>query len=256
LRDNRGIETRFTADPSGNYVPLWSPKGDRIVWDSNRRGALDLYQKPTSGTGKDEALFPATTAALAVTSGRTADQWSRDGRFLVYSEVASNGKQDLWVLPLASADRKPIPFLKTDFDEVHGQLSPDSAWMAYASDETGQREVYVRPFPSGEGVWRISTVSGDQPRWRRDGKELFYAGADGRMMAVPIKAVADPKPSFELGAPVPLFESHIIDFPTTKGAFQYDVTGDGKRFLVVTKNIAAAVSPLTVVVNWNAGLKK
>jgi serine/threonine protein kinase len=256
LRDSRGIETRLTADPSGNYVPLWSPTGDRIVWDSNRRGSLDLYQKPTSGSGQDEALLPPITTALPVTSNRSADQWSRDGRFIVYSEVASNGKQDLWVLPLGSGDRKPTPFLKTEFDELHGQLSPDSAWMAYASDETGQREVYVRAFPSGEGVRRISIAGGDQPRWRRDGKELFFAGADGRMMVVPIKAVTGPKPSFEPGPPVPLFESHVINTPSTSGVFQYDVTRDGKRFLVVTDNLAAANSPLTVVVNWYAGLKR
>jgi hypothetical protein len=105
-------------------------------------------------------------------------------------------------------------------------------------------------------VWRISIAGGDQPRWRGDGKELFYAGADGRMMTVPIKAVTGPKLSFEPGPPVPLFESHIINAPNTSGLFQYDVTRDGKRFLVVTENIAGANLPLTVVVNWDTGLKK
>jgi len=195
-------------------------------------------------------------AALLVTTIRRAHQWSRDGHFIVYSEVAANGKADLWVLPLGSGDRKPIPFLKTEFDELHGQLSPDSGWMAYTSDATGQREVYVRPFPSGEGVWRISMAGRDQPRWRGDGKELFYSGADGRMMAVPIEAVTGPKPSFVPGPPMPLFESHIINTPNTSGPLQYDVTRDGKRFLVVTDNIAGAALPLTVVVNWDAGLKK
>ena len=113
----------------------------------------------------------------------------------------------------------------------------------------------MRAFPSGEDVWPISTAGGDQPRWRADGKELFYAGADGMMMAVPIRAVTAPKPSLEPGAPVPLFESHIIATPQTGGVFQYDVTADGKRFLVVT-NFAGATPPLTVVVNWDAGLKK
>jgi hypothetical protein len=256
LRDSRGIEIRFTADPSGNYAPLWSPTGDRIAWVSNRRGALNLYEKPASGSVEDEALLQATTAAGPVTRNRGPDQWSRDGRFIVYSESGSNGKQDLWVLPVGSGDRKPIPFLKTDFDELHGQLSPDSAWMAYASDETGRREVYVRSFPSGEGIQRISIAGGDQPRWRRDGRELFYAAADGKMMAVPIKAVTGPKPSLESGVPVPLFESHIIATPQTNGVFQYDVTPDGKRFLVVTNNVAAVALPLTVVVNWTAGLNK
>jgi Tol biopolymer transport system component len=255
LRDSRGFETLFSADTTGNWAPLWSPTGDRIVWVSNRGGALNLYQKQASGSGQDEALLSPITAAFPVTRNRAPDQWSRDGRFIVYSEAASNGKQDLWVLPVDSGDRKPIPFRRTNSDEVHGQLSPDSAWMAYASDETGRREVYVRPFPSGDSVWRISIAGGDQPRWRRDGKELFYAAADGKMMAVPITAITGQKPSFQRGTPVPLFESHILATPQTNGVFQYDVTGDGKRFLVVTV-IAAASSPLTVVVNWNVGLKK
>jgi Tol biopolymer transport system component len=252
LRDlSRGIETRFTADPSGNYDPVWSPTGDQIAWASSRRGGLNLYRKTRSGSSPDEPMLPVAPLALPVTPSRSSDQWSRDGRFIVYSEAGSNGKKDLWVLPIGSGDRKPVPFLKTEFEELHGQLSPDSAWMAYASDETGPREVYVRPFPSGEGVSRISTAGGDQPRWRGDGKELFYAGADGRMMAVPVRAVTAPKPSFEPGTPVPLFESHILATPTTNGVFQYDVTADGKRFLVVTAD--AATPPFTVVVNWNAG---
>src|SRR5262249_42217994 len=157
-----------------------------------------------------------------VTANRGPDQWSRDGRFIVYSETSANGKRDLWVIQVGSGNRKPVPFLHTQFDELHGQLSPDSAWMAYASDETGQREVYVRPFPSGDDVWRISTSRGDQPRWRGDGKELFYVGADGRMMAVPIRAVTGPKPSFEAGTPMALFDSQIIATRQTSGVFQYD----------------------------------
>ena len=111
----------------------------------------------------------------------------------------------------------------------------------------------MRPFPASDGKWRISAAGGDQPRWRGDGKELFFAGADGKMMAVAVKAVAEPKRSFETGAPMPLFDSHIVE----TGAFlalQYDVTVDGKRFLVTTNT--AAASSLTVVVNWTAGLNK
>ena len=258
LRDlSRGIETRFTTDPSGNYAPIWSPSSDRIVWVSSQRGSLNLYEKSTGTSGQGEPLLAATRAesAFTFTSTLGPDQWSRDGRFIVYSQLASSGKRDLWVLPVGTSDRKSTAFLKTNFDVILGQLSPDSRWMAYTSDETGQREVYVRTFPSGEGVWPISTGGGNQPRWRGDGKELFYAGADGMMMAVPIRTVTGPKPSLEPGAPVPLFESHIIATPQTGGVFQYDVTADGKRFLVVT-NFAGATPPLTVVVNWHAGLKK
>ena len=128
--------------------------------------------------------------------------------------------------------------------------------MAYASDETGRREVYVRPFPSGEGVWRISVNGGDQPRWRCDGKELFYVAADGKMMAASVRAGPGSKPSLELATPVALFDSHILKGPGTNGVSQYDVTTDGNRFLVVAVNVAASSPPVTVVVNWSGGLKK
>jgi Tol biopolymer transport system component len=257
LRDvSRGIETRFTADPSGNYAPLWSPRGDSVVWVSSQRGSLNLYQKPSDGSGKDQALLPPIPAAYPITSNRAPSQWSKDGRFIVYAEAASNGKLDLWVLPVGPGDRKPFTFLKTEFEELHGQLSPDSHWMAYASDETGRREVYVRRFPSGEGVWRISVAGGDQPRWRGDGKELFYVAADGKMMAASVRAVPDSKPFLELATPVALFDSHILKSPGTSGVFQYDVTADGKRFLVVANNVAASSPPLIAVVNWAEGSKK
>jgi Tol biopolymer transport system component len=257
LRDlSRGIETRFTADPSGNYAPIWSPGGDTIVWVSSQRGGLNLYKKPANGSRKDEALLTPIPVVFPITSNRAPYQWSKDGRFIVYSEAASNGKLDLWVLPVGPGDRKPFAFLKSGFEELHGQLSPDSRWMAYASDETGRREVYVRPFPSGDGWWRISSDGGDQPRWRSDGKELFYVAADGKMMAASVRAVPGVKPSLEPAKPVALFDSHIIKSPGTSGVFQYDVTTDGKQFLVVTNNVAATTPPLTVVVNWSVGLKK
>ena len=188
------------------------------------------------------------------------DQWSRDGRFIVYSERDPKTNWDLWVLPVgqgAAGDRKPIPFLQTAFNELKAQLSPDSRWMAYTSDVSGpgQREVYVRPFPAAEGEWRISTAGGEQPRWRGDGKELFFVGADGKMNAVTVKAAAGPRPSFEAGAPVPLFETHIGE-GSGNVAFQYDVTADGKRFVVATNTAAAVTPPLTVVVNWTAGFRK
>jgi len=130
--------------------------------------------------------------------------------------------------------------------------------MAYTSDESGEREVYVRPFPAGDGKWRISTAGGEQPRWRGDGKELFYAAADGKMTAVAVKAELGSKPSFEPGVPIPLFDAHMVaPGGTVNDVFQYDVTADGKRFLVVTSAARAASSPpLTVWVNWIAGLQK
>ena len=153
------------------------------------------------------------------------------------------------------AERKPISFLRSQSNEFQGQVSPDGHWIAYTSDESGQREVYVRPFPAAEGKWKISTMGGDQPRWRGDRKELFYSTADGKITAVAIKVSGGPKPSFDAGIPVTLFDSRMAA-PGPDSLFQYDVTADGRRFLLVTTNVPAAAPPLTVVVNWNAGLKK
>jgi serine/threonine protein kinase/Tol biopolymer transport system component len=253
VRDlSRGTETRFTSNASSNLSPVWSPKGDRIVFASNRKGGVfNLYQKAASGSGQDELLLPNSLIDAA-------HQWSRDGRFIVYVEIDPKTKSDLWVLPTegAAAERKPIPFLRTEFNELFDQLSPDNHWMAFTSDRSGRREVYVRPFPPGEGEWTISIAGGEQPRWRGDGKELFFEAADGKMMAVPVKAAAGPKPSFEAGTPVALFDAHMVHRPAG-GLIEYDVTADGKRFLINTAGGSGAASPpLTVVTNWNAGLKK
>jgi len=139
------------------------------VFASARGGRIfNLYQKAVTGTVQDELL-------LANGNSKRPSQWSRDGRFIVYSEDDPKTKDDIWLLPMdGGADRKPAPFLHSEFNELHGQLSPDSHWMAYTSDKTGQREVYVTPFPTGEGETRISIAGGEQPRWRGDGKELFF----------------------------------------------------------------------------------
>lgn len=252
VRDlSRGTETRFTSNASSNTSPVWSSLGDRIVFSSNRTGVYSLYQKAASGSGPDELLL-ASSLSLGTY------QWSRDGRFIVYNELDPKTRFDLWVLPIegAAAERKPIPFLRTEFNELFGQLSPDSHWMAFTSDRSGVREVYVRPFPPGDGEWTISIAGGEQPRWRGDGKELFFEAADGKMMAVPVKAATGTKPSFEAGTPVALFDAHMAP-SVNHNLLQYDVTADGKRFLINTMNASEAASPpLTVVTNWNAGLKK
>jgi len=254
VRDlSRGTETRFTSNASANIAPFWSPRGDRIVFTSNRKGGVyNLYQKAASGSGQDELLLPNSLIDGPY-------QWSRDGRFIVYTELDPKTKYDLWVLPTggAAADRKPIPFLRTEFNELFGQLSPDSHWMAFTSDRSGRREVYVRPFPPGDGEWTISITGGEQPRWRGDGKELFFEAADGKMMAVPVKTATGIRPSFEAGTPVALFDAHMVH-NAGNNQIQYDVAADGKRFLIDTTGGSgvAATPPLTVVTNWNAVAKK
>jgi len=254
VRDlSRGTETRLTNNAANNIAPSWSPAGDGVVFASNQRGGVfdNLYQKAT-GSGQDQPL-------LAHSFFDFPSQWSRDGRFIVYAEVDPKNKYDLWVLPIGGGteDRKPMPFLRTEFNEFAGQLSPDSHWMAFTSDRSGRHEVYVRPFPPSEGEWIISIAGGQAPRWRGDGRELFFLAADGKMMAVAVKAIAGARPSFEAGDPVPLFDAHMV-FPANSTQFQYDVTADGRRFLIDTTGDsgAAATPPFTVVVNWNAGAKK
>jgi hypothetical protein len=249
---NRRTEQRLTTDGSLHATPYWSPTGDRMVFASTRSGTTDLYQKSTSGAGKEELLVPSDNPKLAT-------QWSRDGRFIVYSEHEQKTKikWHIWALPMqAGAERKPVPILRSEFNEYEGQLSPDSHWMAYTSDASGQPEVYVQPFPDGERQTKISIAGGEQPRWSGDGKELFFVGADGKMMAVAVKAIAGPRPSLAAGVPEVLFEVKLARAPYNP-LFEYDVTADGKRFLLDT--VASgfmSAPPLTVEVNWDAGLKK
>ena len=257
LRDLvRGTDIRFTSDAMQNFMPVWSPKGDRIAFRTNRGDHIgDLFVKPANGSGQEQVL-------LSTPNQKVVTQWSRDGRFIVFYEVNPQTKRDIWVLPIgegAPAVRKPIPLVHTGFEEIQGQLSPDSRWLAYTSDESGQREVYVRPFPGIEGVWKISTAGGEQPRWRGDGQELFYVAGDGKMTAVSVKASAGTNLVFQAGTPVPLFDAHLVNFGVAQ-FFDYDVTADGKRFLLasagMTNSSGSQSPPLTVVVNWNAALTK
>ena len=159
-------------------------------------------------------------------------------------------------MPLADGDRRPVPFLRTEFTETQGQFSPDSHWVAYASDESGAYEVYVRPFPPGAGKWKISIGGGQLPRWRRDGKELFYLSPDHKLMAVAVKAAPGTHSAFETAAPEALFDTRAASFPTGLNYFVYAVASDGKRFLVSNSTGETAEAPLTVVVNWLAAVKK
>jgi Tol biopolymer transport system component len=238
---NRGTETRLTDSPGG--VPFWSPQDDRIVFRSNRTGSSKLYQRSSSPGGTDELLLDDEGSPWPT-------QWSRDGKYIVYFEVGySKNKRDIWVLP-TDGSRK-IPFMTTEADEFMGQLSPDSRWMAFTSDRSGQHDVYVRSFPSGEGERRISISGGRAPRWKGDGKELYFIGENGKLTAVQVKgSPAGTKPAFEAETPVELFDAHVVRAGQDT-LFQYDVTADGKRFLINTNTSSSkSTLVLTVVTNW------
>jgi eukaryotic-like serine/threonine-protein kinase len=239
-----GAATRMTSDPAVDTSPIWAPDGNRIVFMSIRKGHPDLYQKSSSGAGTEEVLLESESAKYPT-------DWSPDGRFILYRVIDPKANLELWALPVGG-DRKPVAFVKAAFGVSHGQFSPDGRWVAYASNESGRWEVFVAPFPGPGGNWKVSTAGGSEPRWRRDGKELFYIAPDGKLMAVEIKS----GPGFEPGAATPLFQTHRGLPIGSSDLYSYDVSPDGQRFLVNTDVSEATSPPLTVVSNWPEELKK
>ena len=180
--------------------------------------------------------------------------WSHDGRFVIFVQVDSKAKGGLWLLPMIG-EHKPVPLLpQTEFNQGLGQFSPDDRWVAYTSDESGVDQIYVQPFPTSGPKWMVSTSGGRQPRWRRDGKELFFVAPDGKLMAVTIRADAS-NVHFEAGLPQPLFQTSIPSNVPLRQSFLYDVSADGRRFLI--NSVQGGMNQaINVWVNWQAGLKQ
>lgn len=249
----RDATSRFTFNSAElNTSPVWSRDGARIAFAALRGAKWGLYAKASNGAGSEERLIESQTAMIATS-------WSPDGRYLVYSIVGEKTATDIWLLPL-SGDRKPIPVVMTPFNENRGEVSPDGKWLAYDSNESGQTQVYVRPFPSGESKWQISTGGGRTgfyPRWRGDSRELFYmdgAGA-GKLMAVDIKVRGS---ALEAGTPTALFDSSFALLGGERIPSQaYAVSTDGQRFLIPrAATIAQAyLAPIAVVLNWAADIQ-
>jgi len=239
----RGTRTRLTFSSASKIYPVWSPDGSRLAFASNRKtGQFHIYAKASNGVGDEETLLEDKV------NGSPSD-WSRDGRYIAYFGFGASGKWGVGILPLFG-DKKPFPFLRGESNQISPAFSPDGKWLAYSSDETGRFEVYVAPFPSSQGKWQISTAGGFSPRWRGDGKELFFFNElERRMMAV---AVQPKGSSLEVGAPQALFQATNA---ATGYAGTYDVTADGKRFLVNTFAQQPSTTPITLVTNWAAGLK-
>lgn len=233
-----GTDSRFTFNPGNSWSPVWSPDGSRILFAASHGLKWGIYQKPTTGAGKEELLYETPNTMFL-------SDWSRDGRFAIFS-VNGTGGLNVWVLPL-SGDHKPFPFLQTQFAESRGRFSPDGRWLTYQSNETGTLEIYVQTFPGKEGKWHVSAKGGSRPVWGKDGKELFYLAPDGKMMAVDVKTSAE----FAHGSPKPLFNAQTVG-----NSLAYDVASDGKRFLIVRSPTQASTPPMTMVLNWQAALKK
>jgi eukaryotic-like serine/threonine-protein kinase len=227
----RKLPLRLTLDEGDDQTPVWSADGAKIYFRGDRFGPPDLFEIPATSPGRDAALVRRPGV-------QTPEDTSPDGRFLCFTEASRQTNGDLWLLPL-SRKADPVPLAQTVFHEVAARFSPDGRWIAYVSNESGAREVYLRPADgSGERI-RVSSGGGGMPRWRRDGKELFYLAAGGRLTAVSVRSGPKPEP----GSPSVLFE--------LEGELRgYDVDASGQRFLV---DVAPTErDPIGVLVNWPA----
>ena len=240
----RGVRTRFTFQATSDAAPLWSPDGKRIAFMERAQpgGALDIYVKDASGSGKEEVLF-SDNQEKAVTD------WSTDGRYILYTVIPAGLANAIWVLPLFG-DRKPQPFLQAGAESyLNGAVfSPDGKWIAYSSRESGRSEVYLTNFPEPKGKWQVSTLGGRDPCWRRDGKALMYMGIDRTLMQAPISFRGD---GVEIGTVQPYVTTNSV---TLRFGGAYDLAPDGR--VLVNSSVGEDARTITMVTNWTAGIKK
>jgi eukaryotic-like serine/threonine-protein kinase len=236
---SREVVSRFTSDVEDESTPVWSPDGTRVVFSSDKSGVINLHWKAADSSAGDELVLKSKIF-------NSPRDWSTDGRYILYAVLDPLSNFDLWVLPLFG-EGKPFAILATAFEEWDGQFSFDNRWIVYTSNESGGKEVYVRPFRGPGQKLQISTAGGSMPKWRKDGKELFYVAADGKLMAVQTHVGAD----IDASSPVALFDSNVIDHPER----QYDASVDGQHFLI-NRKLESTTSAIAIVLNWNAQLKK
>ena len=231
----RGSAARLPSGASVTAALVWSPDGASLTFRSNPNGAIEFYQRSAYGGGSDRLLL--ASAGLESTSIPT--DWSPDGRHLLFATVRESD-YDLW-LPLGEGG-KPAKLIVSRADQMHGNFSPDGRLLAYTSNESGRFEVFVETIPRSERKWPVSTNGGYEPRWRADGRELYYLSEDRKLMAVPVEA----GPRF--GIPKPLFQTTVHPGVSATRT-HYVPSRDGRRFLV-NSAIDSPPSPITVVVNW------
>ncbi len=223
---------RLTFDPALDATPVWSPDGTQVVFTSSRGTAFNLYLKEANGAQEEKVIFESD-------ADKYPNSWSRDGKYILFTEGP-----DLKYLTMP--EMKSTMFVKAPATIRNGAFSPDGKWVAYASNDSGRWEVYVTSFPEAHGRWQVSNAGGEQPKWRGDGKELFYLGEDARLMAAPVKTGA----GFDVGKAVALFQTNPKETAATSEQFTYDVTPDGQSILVNTMVTGEQVQPMTVVLHW------
>jgi eukaryotic-like serine/threonine-protein kinase len=219
-------------------IGLWSPDAQQVAYATGEGGVSDIFLTSASGPDDGKVL-------LRSPESKGLNDWSRDGRHLVYISTGPETKSDLWVLPMA-AGAKPVPYLRTQFEELQGQVSPDGRWLAYTSDESGRWEVYVQSFPVPGTKFVISNGGGGEPQWRADGRELFYMALDHTLMAVPVT----PGGAWRSERPVPLFRAPVAG-DITRYRTRYQVAANGQRFLL-DSFVQDGSQEVTLVVNWPA----
>jgi Tol biopolymer transport system component len=241
VRDlNSSLATRLGFGPWLEQITIWRPGGKQVLYTSNEKLFFSLYLKNADGSGTAQSFIDFGTPQQGPWD------WSRDGKY-----VLVRNERELWYVTMP--DRKPYPLLQSKSLIRNAQFSPDGKFVAYASSETGSWEVYVSPFPGFGSRWQVSRGDGgEEPRWRRDSKELFYLGPDGKLMAVDVKIGA----GFEASLPAVLFQTHPRQPLSAMDFFSYDVTADGQRFLVNTKVDTGNVAPLSVILNWSSEMEK
>ena len=242
----RNLRTRLTTDARVDIAPVWAPDGSRVAFQSIRDGQRSsILEKAANGATAERVLLAEQDMFL-----RPLD-WSADGRLLVFLRADSGtNNSDLWVLPLDGTG-KASPYLATPFSETSAALSPDGRWLAYASNESGSFQIVVQSFPDPSlGKSQISIEGGAFPRWRRDGRELFYLTPDGRIVGVPVSL----RGKFEAGMPATLFQTTLVGTGQIAALAPYDVAADGSRFLLAMPANQGFSAPLTVVLNWTSVL--
>jgi eukaryotic-like serine/threonine-protein kinase len=248
LDSTRGTPVRFTFDAGVTNSPLWSPDDTQLVFSANRDGRPVIGIKRVAGTTKEQLLLGPDASGSAF----IPTHWSSDGRYLIFGRTQGvRGSNDIWAMPF-SGDRRPFPLVQTPAIENNGVLSPNGRWFAYQASESGQlNQIYVQPFPPTGGKFQVSRGGGFQPRWRADGKALYFLAPDGKMMMTAVETTGE----FQSAEPASLITATAVAAPLAATGWQYAVAKDG-RFLINAPQQQSTTLPLTVVVNWLAAVQR